>query len=225
MSFILDALKKSESDRQTQGQAEFAGVPTRPQNSSVPAWIWLVALLLVINLVVLVGLLMRSDPVANEAPVPMTTAPESPPSGPPAQASITSQEPATESSSATDFAERVATARQNRPQAQDEAAAQETTPVANTVTPVVISQDPATIPAGSIYPTYQEVIARGTVRLPPLHLDIHVFSPEPNDRFVFINMDKLREGSTMSAGPEVAEITTDGVVLRYDGQMFLLPRD
>ncbi|NCF73179.1 MAG: GspB domain-containing protein [Gammaproteobacteria bacterium] len=90
---------------------------------------------------------------------------------------------------------------------------------------MLISQDPAAVPASSLYPTIQEVRAAGSTDIPDLHLDIHVFSPEPEDRFVFINMSKLREGSQLDEGPVVAEITPNGVVLHHDGQHFLLPRE
>jgi general secretion pathway protein B len=65
----------------------------------------------------------------------------------------------------------------------------------------------------------------GNINIPNLHLDIHVFSEMPTDRFVFINMTKLREGSRMSEGPAVLEITPDGVILRHLGKTFLMPRE
>ena len=65
----------------------------------------------------------------------------------------------------------------------------------------------------------------GTVEIPDLHLDIHVYSDAPEDRFVFINMSKHRENSQLSEGPRVEEITPDGVILEYRGTSFLLPRD
>ncbi len=58
-----------------------------------------------------------------------------------------------------------------------------------------------------------------------LHLDIHVFSEVPADRFVFINMNKHREGSATAEGPVVREIRSDGVVLEHQGRVFLLPRE
>ena len=61
--------------------------------------------------------------------------------------------------------------------------------------------------------------------LPDLHVDIHVFSEVASDRFVFINMNKHKEGSQLSEGPLVKEITPDGVVLSMNGTTFLLPRD
>jgi len=69
------------------------------------------------------------------------------------------------------------------------------------------------------------VRANGTIVLPDLHLDIHVFSDIPEDRFVFINMSKQRENSKLAEGPMVEEITPEGVVLEYRGTSFLLPRE
>ena len=62
MSFILDALKKSETDRQQRGSAEFAGIPTSAgRREGPPAWLWVIGVLLLINLAVLIGLWLRPD--------------------------------------------------------------------------------------------------------------------------------------------------------------------
>jgi len=74
-------------------------------------------------------------------------------------------------------------------------------------------------------PTIHQLRADGVLVLPDLHLDIHVYSENPDDRFVFINMSRQDEGSQLDAGPVVEEITADGVVLTYQGLTFLLPRD
>ena len=164
MSFILDALKKSESDRQQQGSTEFAGVPTRPQNAVVPRWIWLVAALLAINLAVLIGLLLRPGPTLTSSPAAVVQsqsvnrADDQP---------IASAEQQVEPT----FTERVATARRNAPAQQpSQPSANDTIAVGppaedTVVQPVLISQNPDAIPASSIYPTYQEVIARGYINL------------------------------------------------------------
>ena len=89
----------------------------------------------------------------------------------------------------------------------------------------MISQNPSSVSPDDLHPTLQEVRARGALNLPELHLDIHVYSNEPEDRFVFINMSKLREGSQLDEGPVVAEITPDGVILGHQGQFFILPRE
>lgn len=215
MSFILDALKKSETDRQQQSSAEFAAVPTSTAPSAIPRWLWVVGGLLAINLAVLVGVLLQPDPVTppqNNAQ-PVTT----PLSG----NTVRSATPQPSS-----FESRVAAARENAPQQQ------QYTPVAESPTinpdalqPDLISQNPAAIPAYDLYPTIHEVRAKGLLEIPDLHLDIHVYNAAPEDRFVFINMTKLREGSQLAEGPVVAEIAPEGVVLKHHGQLFLLPRD
>jgi general secretion pathway protein B len=75
------------------------------------------------------------------------------------------------------------------------------------------------------YATFDELRANGTVLLPDLHLDIHVYSENPADRFVFVNMTKYRERAKLTEGPVVKEITPEGVVLEHLGNSFLLPRE
>ena len=85
------------------------------------------------------------------------------------------------------------------------------------------SNEPSTI--NTAYPTFNEVRVSGSVQLPELHLDIHVFSDAVGERFVFVNMSKYKENSTLSEGPRVAEIVPEGVILEYSGVQFLLPRE
>ena len=82
---------------------------------------------------------------------------------------------------------------------------------------------PATIADG--LPNLRELQAAGQIQLPDMHLDIHVYSGQPDDRFVFVNMSKYKEGATLREGPTISEITPDGVVLDYFGTRFLLPRE
>ncbi len=223
MSFILDALKKSETDRQQQSTAEFASVPTSPAPAGVPRWLWIVGLLLAINIVVLVGVLLRPEAETRAIVEVENTAARSAPNIQNSQSEPTS------------FEDKVATARQNRPGQQVDSGTAMPGSVPGTavpgstvpepVKPVLISQNPATIPAQDLYPSIHEVRANGLAGVPELHLDIHVYNTDPDNRFVFINMSKLREGSQLSEGPVVVEITPAGVVLRHQGQSFLLPRD
>lgn len=77
----------------------------------------------------------------------------------------------------------------------------------------------------AVYPTFNEVRAEGIVDLPPLRIDIHVYSENAADRFVFINMNRHKERSTLSEGPQILEIVPEGVVLEYRGTRFVLPRE
>ncbi len=205
MSFILDALRKSENERQQQGTAEFAGVPTTSTKPSTPRWLWLIGALLLINLAALVGLLTRPEiePVTATADVPAEIS-----------------EPAAEAT----FEDRIAAAQQELP-SQPDPQPVETMEQAPAVMPEVISNNPAAIDTSNVYPTIHEVIAQGAVSLPELHIDIHVFSEAAEERFVFINMNKYREGEILDEGPAVVEILPDGAVLRHSGITFVLPRD
>jgi general secretion pathway protein B len=206
MSFILDALKKSETDRQQQGSAEFAGVPTSNRREKPPRWLWVLGLLLAVNVIVLLGLLLRPDvqPAASPAARP---------------AQIIQAAPA----GSDDFASQVAAARQNAP------AREASLPVTPESTPAVSQAPAAIVPQETVnsnaLPTIHELVANGAISLPELHVDVHVYSEVSKDRFVFINMNKHMEGSRLAEGPLVREITRDGVVLDQNGITFLLPRD
>ena len=237
MSFILDALKKSENERQDSAPAEFTTVSSNGASPAMPRWLWVLGALLAINALVLAFLLLRPDagpasrPVAAASPATIETAePAAVPTA--ASRSATTVRPGpvgTSEPDATDasFSARVAEARRDRP-AREPAAMPQTVAVDDA--PPVASSPRAVPPASSpiqtlLLPTLTELRTNGTLNLPDMHLDIHVYSENPEDRFVFINMSKYRERSNTKEGPQVSEITADGVVLDYQGRTFLLPRD
>jgi general secretion pathway protein B len=212
MSFILDALKKSETERQQQGPSDFANVPSSDESPRAPRWLWVLALLLAINLAVLVGVLLRDD------------APEVIPS-----AGQASPEP----SAGTSFSEQIREARERDAAASaaiaDNPEPDRQPPVEALVPETPPPAQPQTRPRAEFtlaaLPTADELRANGTLRLADLHLDIHVYSEQPADRFVFINMVRHREKSRLAEGPVVEEITPEGVILDYSGTRFLLPRE
>jgi general secretion pathway protein B len=82
---------------------------------------------------------------------------------------------------------------------------------------------PSRIQAG--LPTSQQLIAAGTLRVPELSLELHVYSDDPAGRFVIINGRRYREGATLNEGPVVESITAEGAVLDSQGTRFIvLPR-
>ena len=213
MSFILDALKKSETDRQQQKPAAFATVPSSDGSPRAPRWLMLLGALLAINVIVLLGLLLRSD---DDTPADTVTAVDAVEKAP--------------SATTTDFAAQIEAARRNESQRRAPPTSVQASAIP--VTPDTGVNVSATIPASippaqqvASLPTIYELRAKGSITLPELHLDIHVYSEVPEDRFVFINMSKQREKSQLNEGPTVDEITPDGVVLDYRGTTFLLPRD
>lgn len=68
MSFILDALKKAESERNRQLGPVLMDSRIAPPRRTVPAWGWVLAAVLLVNLVALAWLLLRS-PAPDAAPV------------------------------------------------------------------------------------------------------------------------------------------------------------
>lgn len=72
--------------------------------------------------------------------------------------------------------------------------------------------------------SYAETIIRGN-ELPEFHLDIHVYAADPARRFVFVNNRKYREGQQLHEGGTVERITPAGVVLNHRGYRFELPPD
>lgn len=202
MSFILDALKKSETERQNQGTAEFANVPASAGGPRAPRWLWPIAALLAVNVVVLLGLWLR-----EEAP---SVAPSR----------VALSRAAQQADTDTSFAERVARARSNQPPRQVDSAA---VPSQDAIAPA--AGPPAPAASLQLLPSANQLRLNGTLQMAELHLDIHVYSDAPADRFVFINMTKHRENSQLIEGPLVKEITREGVILSYQGTDFLLPRE
>jgi general secretion pathway protein B len=248
MSFILDALKKSESDRQRQSGPSLFEVKVAPPRRRLPLWAVAIAVLLGINIIVISWMLLRHGPA--QAPAPVHTATSA--SAPVAVDRPRAMGPARESAPAVPIA---AASNPAAPLAAPPEAAQVAAPVpgagqaaaaaapstgagggtvqaapsANAGDYGAAAEPPpgtgggGSVTAGDALPLYQQVVARDG--LPPLHLDLHVYAENPKDRFVMINMHKLVEGGTLPDGVHVEAIRPDGVVLSFHGSQFLLPRD
>lgn len=252
MSFILDALRKSENDRQRQLGPSFADVPVRRVSNERPWWIVVVAGLLVVNLGVLIAVLTRGSAgqpaAANPQPVrePLTQSPSNvQPAGTPQAAppAVTTPPPVNIAPSMVQQPQRqYGPTPEPQPQPYDmsmppgvnpalaaAASVPEGEPVVRRIEPATMPQDTAPVPEDyasqgpEILPTIDDVTASG-VSLPELHIDIHVYSSVPKDRFVFINMRKYTEGEKLTEGPVLERITADGAILAYAGRRFLLPR-
>ena len=255
MSFILDALKKSENERQRTIGPSLADAPVRAERTDRPWWAVAVAALLVINLGVLIVVLSRnhSDAAANKTPAPavvesapQASAPAATFAAPPPQAQRSQPERQTSDPSVRSLAEEAGSGSYNEPY-QDPgvappdadaalAAAANVPPGPSIVRPIEApevaplesrptfpSRSPTNAANTEVLPTANSLAASGT-RLPELHLDIHVYSDKPPERFVFVNMKKYLEGQTLSEGPSVERITPEGVILNQQGLRFLLPR-
>jgi len=247
MSFILDALKKSENERQRQVGPSLADVQVRQRRSAKPWWVVAVAALLVLNLGVLLVVLMRdgdakssTPPAQRESTAPATSDAHAGTQMPlPASASrmprgnpapLASIEPAVHP-----LADEAGTADPSLatgadPQLSAAGNVPDGPPMvrpiqAPAVVPATVPLQAAAQPADDqeVLPTPMDLAASGT-SLPELHLDIHVYSAKPAERFVFVNMRKYTEGQALKEGPTLERITPDGAILNQHGLRFLLPR-
>ncbi len=207
MSFILDALKKSEAERQQAAGAEFSDVPSTPNDGPSFKWVWILAGLLAINSAVLLGILLRPQPEPQATPA--------------AETAVAAPTVESTPEPAASFEERVSRARAELAERDQAEASAEPPPAA--------APEPAAAmpraPSRERIRTIDELRLSGELQMAELHLDIHVYSENPADRFIFINMVKHREQSRLAQGPVVSEITPDGVILDYEGKTFLLPRE
>lgn len=223
MSFILDALRKSENERQQNAPAEFSYVPVSQDSSGPPRWLWLLGGLLAIN-IALIGYTLASKSRGVTSGPPVASAVDSR-----VDTSSNNQNGVGMESHA--FVEQVERARRQQPVSS--AAPAETgapSPRTSDAATIARTRAPAAKRAPSnpnfaSLPSLAELRANGTSSLPDLHLDIHVFSGEAAKRFVFINMNKYRENDQLVEGPRVREISGDGVILDHDGRSFVLLRE
>lgn len=242
MSFILDALKKSEAERQRQnvpGLLDLGPATPRPR---FPVWgIWL-GLLLGVNLLVLMGVLIRGWIPGGTAPSaeskPATHAVAAATKAPDAAPAIPAASPTTPAADAASFspmdapvyapeipvagmpvAESSVSPQYSSSGGSPPAAAPQQKPdprLARALYP------PA--PPDEVLPTLNEITLSGNHGIPELHMDIHVYAAKPSERFVFFNNRRYREGETLQEGPSVERITREGVVLRFQGLRFSVPR-
>lgn len=250
MSFILDALKKSENERQRQVGPSLADVQVGRRRIEKPWWAVAVAALLVVNLGVLLVVLLRNDdarsatsgstdqrravdPAApgpageqrgTQAPLP-ASASRLPRGNPPAQRpNPAARSLAEETNGYEPPADQGIDPRLAGAAAVPEGPALVRPVEAPAVAPAAVFPSRTAEPASAeVLPTPSDLAASGTV-LPELHLDIHVYSANPAERFVFVNMRKYAEGQALSEGPMLERITPEGVVLNQRGLRFLLPR-
>jgi general secretion pathway protein B len=243
MSFILDALKKSENDRQRQSAPALFEVKMAAPRRRFPLWAIGLGVLLGVNALVLVWVMTRT----GAAPAPMAAGnaiaqqPMAAATAPPGMMTVpaTVTIPTTVNiplSSAPSI-----TVSPDKPPDAGVVGPSNTPPLAEE--PLLSSQQPSVPPdydandyapaispsqasaaaaqSANSPPSRDEVLARGT-QLPDLRLDLHVYADNPAERFVFINMRKLREGESLPDGVRVERITPNGARLSFRGQQFTL---
>jgi general secretion pathway protein B len=235
MSFILDALKKSESDRQRQSGPALFEVKVTPPRPRFPYWALALAVLLVINIAVGAWVFLHRPPPA-EAPTQtaaVSTASTAAQSAPP-------QAPAAASQSAPAAAQTVITApvpatpAASRPEpVLSNSETKDTSQNPDDYAPAVPSERQNQDQAGSHVRSgtesglknYTDAATSPDSHMPALRVDLHVYAAKPEERFVLINMHRLHEGDSLPEGVRVESITPEGVVVSYQGAKFILEHE
>ena len=247
MSIILDALKKSERERQA-GQVPGISQVVTETGVTRPRWLpWVIGLLGVMNAGGIGFWLYRDH--ASKAPIPsqsmVTPAdPATPPKEVPAQTpasvpmtqapAVDLRPPAGETVQLMPPAEPVlqrpvipmpehlmppANPRPLATEAEDPVDAElEAEGIAKTES--LSSRNPV----GSGLPIINDMPEAFRSRIPPFRITMFAYSENPQDRFVIVNMKKLVAGDVLPGGVLLIEIRAENLVGELDGQKFLIPR-
>ncbi|MEY4685859.1 MAG: hypothetical protein RLZ25_2318 [Pseudomonadota bacterium] len=243
MSIILDALKKSERERQA-GQVPGMSEVVNETSIARPRWIpWVVAMLVLLN-VGGIGYWLYRDK-ASKPPVPSQVSAVSgeivmpqkeglPVAVPQVQAPLTDVRPPVEPVQVIPPPEPV----QQRPAI---AMPEHLMPPANPTRGATEEDDPVDAeleaeggtksetlmprsPAGSGLPMINDMPEAFRSRIPSFRITMFAFSENPQDRFIIVNMKKLVAGDVLPGGVLLIEIRAENLVGELDGQKFLIPR-
>jgi general secretion pathway protein B len=224
MSYILEALKKSDQERQIGHVPDISHLQEVPKQSA-PRWPrWLLAALM-LNAVILVVLAWRTwearvtrevveAPPVAAVPAPAAMVPTAPiPAAPtPIEAAPQLPEPVVQVPQPAPVEEvehEVVPAPMPAPM-----------PAPAPVPPV----DVDTLTAPEAPPRWQDLPLEERTGLPVPRIDVHVFAQEPERRFVLINLRKYQVGDTLDDGTTLEAILNDGIVLSYRGRQYRVDR-
>ena len=201
MSSILDALKKSERQHSLGCDLIFrSGSPDAPPRR--PRFVMAVLATLLLSAAV-TGVVLFSLYEPESTQIVMLPPPV------PADNKIDAVAPAVRAETVHDL--------------KDQAAKPATRPVAALKSPIAVATPSPTPEVGGTpwLSSLPEVFRNS---LPPLNVNIHVYSPNESQRILYINNRQVQQGERIQAGVLIEEIVQDGVILRFRGQRFKLPR-
>lgn len=235
MSFILDALRKSQQARQPGSASGPRGAVHNVSLSlSGGGWWIAVGIILLFGIVIAAFVFWRST--AGMVPTP-------PPEAPPEVVAHPREEPAAAEKPLVPLENISSDTPRNKniPPVRDLAEeAKLPAPVESKKMTVVrpkrktAAKHPPATPAPSTArttalvpddtPLLQQMSPELQRAIPPMAVTIHVYSPQESQRILFINNREYRKGDRIEGGIRVEEIVPDGVVLSYQAQRFKLSR-
>ena len=236
MSFILDALRKSEIERQRQSGPSMAEFPIAREDRRMPIALIAIVVLLAVNVGVLLFVLLRDKAAPAAAATQVAVAaPASMTSAPPAGATAPALAPATPATTVAETPETISPLEAQAAGSDDYSEStppiygtQQSTLPPDAPDPTLLPEPAAPAHPGVVYgqaPTTEDASAvTAATGLPELTVDLHIYSENPAKRAVFINGRRYGQGDRIAEGPVVEQITREGAMLSYRGRRFLLPR-
>lgn len=232
MSFILDALKKSQSSRQRQSAPGIVTAEMAPGKAPPHNWLAIVVFIVALNLLAIAALAwyLTQDRVTEEAPQNAIVKQGATP--PVVSADRPGMATESEPGNANEAPSRVrGEVRPLSAEVRDSGSSSPPQVVASVPEPIVAASaeaselKPTPSESAGFLPTLAELKLDRRIELSPLHIDVHVYNENPQRRFVLINARKYKEGERLTEGPLLEEIRRDGLVMYYRDQRFLVPRE
>ena len=229
MSYILEALKKADQDRDI---GAVPGIATpheveRPRGRS-RRWLWIISALLIVNVVLVVMLL--KDRFA-EAPDTAEVVPERP------AAPVSLQPPPTRQAGEAGIGalpsqeQRVPTGGQRMLSSGDSATLpepaepRESRPLSRPEENIDTRPEPKAAEQGATrLQSWYELPSEFRSGLTLPRLDLHVYSDDPQSRFILVSLKKYREGERLESGLLLEEVLPEGMVMSYRGERFLVEK-
>lgn len=224
MSYILEALKKSEQERQIGHVPDVSMVQESSPRAAPhkPRWV-LIALIL--NALILVAIAVWFWRAGAVRQIDSAVAP--------VMAPIAVDKREAQVATTPNIAEPVAS--------PEPAPVVQAVPRTDTL-PAPVTQMPRPAPKSAVEPApilpdqdqfetepelpprWQDLPLEERNSLPAPRIDVHVFAREPARRFVLINLRKYQEGDRVDEGATIESILADGIVLSYQGQRYRVDR-
>ncbi len=221
MSFILDALRKSEAARRRSEAPDlFAAMPTTPEPVRARAnWpLWLLGAVAAVSLIAVLWLLAQRAPVVPPAPKLIDTTVETAPTDDAASAPVSDPVPVPtppQTQAPVDSAPPPAVAATISPPSNAPLPPPPRELPAPPPEPAIVAPPPALPPTGHVV-SLADLDPATRKLLPPLKLSMHLWNETPAQRLVILDGQRLREGDLI--GELVIErITRDGAVLVWRG--------
>ena len=225
MSYILEALKKSDQERSKNSVPDLQTlhIPAQLEQSS-PRWPYVVIILLLLSLAFVIGWMQPWRQTSPEVTMhtPATSAAE-----PVVVREVVDQQPAPavadQDSTQADTA--IPEVKQAKPEVERQLEQQEPRALAvATVEQQIISanQQEISVPSLEIesVPHLSEMPSLVQQAIPDMTFAGHVYSTNAAQRSVIINGHSMGEGDTVIQGLVVEQITSNGIVFNYQDQLF-----